>query len=86
MPTVLNSVCATSGPEVHVQMFRSGVQSDLKPPVLSYQASLVVINRSIEGVKAESILPGRGLNLELVAWKRDALTTQTQSLRWHLAN
>ncbi|GFX55215.1 hypothetical protein TNCV_1156721 [Trichonephila clavipes] len=31
---------ATFGPEVHEQMFRSGGQSDAKPPVLSSQASL----------------------------------------------
>ncbi|GFV69281.1 hypothetical protein TNCV_1937611, partial [Trichonephila clavipes] len=43
-PTVPNSVCVTLVPEVHEQMFRSGGQSDVKPPVLSSQASLSVIS------------------------------------------
>ncbi|GFX72426.1 hypothetical protein TNCV_1253801 [Trichonephila clavipes] len=34
MPTVPNSVYATLGPEVHKQMFRSGGQSNAKPPVI----------------------------------------------------
>ncbi|GFT46789.1 hypothetical protein TNCV_1317231 [Trichonephila clavipes] len=42
-PTVPNSVYAPLGPEVHEQMFRSGGQSDVEPPVLSSQASLVLI-------------------------------------------
>ncbi|GFV00341.1 hypothetical protein TNCV_3643191 [Trichonephila clavipes] len=35
-----NSVYATLGSEVHEQMFRSGGQSDAKPPGLNFQASL----------------------------------------------
>ncbi|GFX59812.1 hypothetical protein TNCV_1778511 [Trichonephila clavipes] len=42
-PTVPNSVHATLGSEVHEQMFLSGGQLDMKPPVLSSQASLVLI-------------------------------------------
>ncbi|GFX99875.1 uncharacterized protein TNCV_259121 [Trichonephila clavipes] len=51
MPTVSNSVYATLGPEVHEQMFRSGGQSDTKPPVLSFQASLVLVYPPTEEMK-----------------------------------
>ncbi|GFV81135.1 hypothetical protein TNCV_2271191 [Trichonephila clavipes] len=34
-PYVPNSVYVILGPEVHAQMFRSGGQSDVKPPMLS---------------------------------------------------
>ncbi|GFW31488.1 hypothetical protein TNCV_1288351 [Trichonephila clavipes] len=39
------------GPEVHGQMFRSGGRSDAKPPVLSSQASLVLIYQPTELMK-----------------------------------
>ncbi|GFX41049.1 transposable element Tcb2 transposase [Trichonephila clavipes] len=42
-----NSVYATVDPEVHEQIFRLGGQSDVKPPVLSSQASLVLIYQPI---------------------------------------
>ncbi|GFW19808.1 hypothetical protein TNCV_3561111 [Trichonephila clavipes] len=41
---------------MHEQIFRSGGQSDTKPPVLSFQASLVLIYRPTEEMKAESTL------------------------------
>ncbi|GFV05108.1 hypothetical protein TNCV_223221 [Trichonephila clavipes] len=43
MPTVPITVYVTLGPEVHEQMFRSGGQSDAKPPVFSSQASMVLV-------------------------------------------
>ncbi|GFV67753.1 transposable element Tcb1 transposase [Trichonephila clavipes] len=45
------TVYVSLAPEVHGQMFRSGGQSDVKPPVLSSQASLVLIYRPTEGMK-----------------------------------
>ncbi|GFU47356.1 hypothetical protein TNCV_790681 [Trichonephila clavipes] len=76
-PSVHNSVYATLCPEVHEQMFRSGGQSDTKPPVLSSQVSLVLI-LSTHGrdERPSQLCPARGLNLGPVVWKRDALTTQ----------
>ncbi|GFX21572.1 hypothetical protein TNCV_1399861 [Trichonephila clavipes] len=50
-PAVPNTVYATLGPEVHEQMFWSGSQPDTKRPVLSFQASLVLIYRPTEGMK-----------------------------------
>ncbi|GFV50206.1 bestrophin homolog [Trichonephila clavipes] len=50
--TVPISVYLTLDPEVHEQMFRSGGQPDVKPPVLSSQASLVLIYRPTEGMKS----------------------------------
>ncbi|GFS59909.1 HTH_Tnp_Tc3_2 domain-containing protein [Trichonephila clavipes] len=50
-PTVSISVCVILDPEVHERMFRSGGQSGTKPPVLSSQASLVLISRPTEGMK-----------------------------------
>ncbi|GFS85595.1 hypothetical protein TNCV_2794331 [Trichonephila clavipes] len=44
-----NSVYVTLGPEVYEQIFRSGGQPDVEPPVLSSQASLVLIYRPTEG-------------------------------------
>ncbi|GFW56253.1 hypothetical protein TNCV_1877731 [Trichonephila clavipes] len=38
------------------QMFQSSGQSDVKPPVFSSQANLVLIYRSIEGMKGELTL------------------------------
>ncbi|GFW45287.1 hypothetical protein TNCV_4733951 [Trichonephila clavipes] len=77
MPSVPNSVYPTLGPEVYEQMFRSGGQSDAKPPVLSSHASLVLI-LSTHGrdERPSQPLPARGLNLRPVVWKLDALTTQ----------
>ncbi|GFV17493.1 hypothetical protein TNCV_1272801 [Trichonephila clavipes] len=40
------SVNVTMGPKVHEPMLRSGGQSDVKPQVLSSQASFVLIHRS----------------------------------------
>ncbi|GFV91033.1 hypothetical protein TNCV_1249151 [Trichonephila clavipes] len=40
-----------SGTEVHEQMSESGGQSETSPPVLSLQASLVLIYRPTEGMK-----------------------------------
>ncbi|GFW56804.1 hypothetical protein TNCV_160341 [Trichonephila clavipes] len=51
VPTVFISVHVTLGPEVYEQIFRSGGQSDAKPPVLRSQASLVLIYRPTEGMK-----------------------------------
>ncbi|GFV83335.1 hypothetical protein TNCV_1900611 [Trichonephila clavipes] len=50
-------------------MFRSGGQSDAKPPVFSSQASLILIYRPTEG----STLPNPGLEPGPVAWKHDTL-------------
>ncbi|GFX24435.1 hypothetical protein TNCV_992501 [Trichonephila clavipes] len=50
-PTVPNSVYVDLGPEVHEQIFQSGSQSDAKPPVLSSQASLVLIHRQTERMR-----------------------------------
>ncbi|GFV27999.1 hypothetical protein TNCV_1920181, partial [Trichonephila clavipes] len=50
-PTVSNLICLTLGPEVHVQMLRSGGQSDAKAPVLSSQANIVLIFRPTEELK-----------------------------------
>ncbi|GFW59252.1 hypothetical protein TNCV_2781831 [Trichonephila clavipes] len=54
-------VYVTLGPEVHEQMFRSGGQSDAKPPVLSFQAILVLIYRPTEGMKGRVDLAQPGL-------------------------
>ncbi|GFX86803.1 uncharacterized protein TNCV_3750761 [Trichonephila clavipes] len=51
-PTVPISVYITLDPEVHDQMCRSGGQSDAKPPVLSSQASLVLLFRPTEEMKS----------------------------------
>ncbi|GFX49770.1 hypothetical protein TNCV_3073231 [Trichonephila clavipes] len=42
-PTIPNSVYATLGSEVYEHMLRLGGQSNVKPAVLSFQASLVLI-------------------------------------------
>ncbi|GFT21672.1 hypothetical protein TNCV_617751 [Trichonephila clavipes] len=50
------------GTGLPVQMFRSSGQSDAKLPVFSSQASLVLIYKPTEGIKAESPFPGLGFN------------------------
>ncbi|GFW78216.1 hypothetical protein TNCV_136851 [Trichonephila clavipes] len=47
----LDLVHATLGPVVHEQMFRSGGQSDAKPPELSSQESLGLLYRPTEWMK-----------------------------------
>ncbi|GFT93080.1 hypothetical protein TNCV_4400711 [Trichonephila clavipes] len=44
------SIIVTLGAVVHEQMFRSGGQFYVKPSAFSSQASLVLINRSTEGI------------------------------------
>ncbi|GFU92613.1 hypothetical protein TNCV_4795411 [Trichonephila clavipes] len=51
-PTVPNSVYATLGLDVHEQIFRSDGQLDAKLPALSSQASLILIYRPTEEIKA----------------------------------
>ncbi|GFW05213.1 hypothetical protein TNCV_2905031 [Trichonephila clavipes] len=53
-----SSIC---GLEVHVQMFRSGGQSDVKPPMVSSQASLVLIYQPLSRLSRPC--PAWGLNL-----------------------
>ncbi|GFX63135.1 hypothetical protein TNCV_4191701 [Trichonephila clavipes] len=53
-PTVPNSVCATLGPEVYQQMFRSGGQSDAKTPSVKLQSKLgTPFIDPLKGSKAE---------------------------------
>ncbi|GFX12877.1 hypothetical protein TNCV_1976151 [Trichonephila clavipes] len=62
------------GAGVHVQMLRSSNQSDVKPPVFSSQAIVILIYRPTEGMKVLSRpCLARYLNPGPVAWKRDAL-------------
>ncbi|GFS80069.1 hypothetical protein TNCV_2988481 [Trichonephila clavipes] len=63
-PTVPISAFVTLEAEVHEQMFCSGSQSDMKPPVFNSQANLALIYRPC--------LP-RVLNLRSVVWKHDTL-------------
>ncbi|GFX41415.1 hypothetical protein TNCV_3489561 [Trichonephila clavipes] len=67
MPEIIFKICTTAhedqdlqgsshymwplSTEVHEQMFRLGNQSELKPPVFSPQASLILFYRPIEGMK-----------------------------------
>ncbi|GFV72834.1 hypothetical protein TNCV_1325451 [Trichonephila clavipes] len=66
------------GLEVHEQMFRLGNQSDSKPPVLSSQASLVLIYRPTEEIKAEFPLPSP--RFETSTRGAEARSTTTQPL------
>ncbi|GFV93604.1 hypothetical protein TNCV_1989161 [Trichonephila clavipes] len=70
------SVYVTLGPEVHEQMFRSGGQSDAKPPVLSSQASLVFIYRPTEGMKSrvDFAQPGKLDKQYALVVKKDIMT------------
>ncbi|GFW41684.1 hypothetical protein TNCV_9221 [Trichonephila clavipes] len=62
----------TLGTEVHEQMFRSGGQFDVKPPVFSSQASLVLICHPTEGMKGCSRAFGDGpRNFELWSGDKD---------------
>ncbi|GFS77400.1 hypothetical protein TNCV_4566311 [Trichonephila clavipes] len=60
-------------------MFRLGGQSEAKPPVLSSQASLGSLTTHWRDERLSQPCPARGLNLVLVVWKRDALTTRTRA-------
>ncbi|GFY00190.1 uncharacterized protein TNCV_2835471 [Trichonephila clavipes] len=50
-PTVTISLYVISSTGLHVKMYRSSGQSDVKSPVFSSQASLVLIYRPTEGMK-----------------------------------
>ncbi|GFX73576.1 hypothetical protein TNCV_2342811 [Trichonephila clavipes] len=49
------------GAEMDVQMFCSNGQSDAKPPVFSFQASLVLIYQPTEGMKGRVNLAQPGI-------------------------
>ncbi|GFS57326.1 hypothetical protein TNCV_491991 [Trichonephila clavipes] len=61
---VSNSVYATLGSEVYEQMFRSSGQSDVKPPVLGSQTSLVLLlSTHCRDERLSQPCPAWGLNL-----------------------
>ncbi|GFX11893.1 hypothetical protein TNCV_2996771 [Trichonephila clavipes] len=60
--TVPISIYLTLGSDVDQEIFRSGDQSELKPPVLSSQASLVLIYRPTEGMKVSINLAHPGVS------------------------
>ncbi|GFV69934.1 hypothetical protein TNCV_1983011 [Trichonephila clavipes] len=72
--TFSNLIFVTLGTEVQEQMFRSGGQSDVKPPVLSSRASFLLIYRPLKDSKNETTLPrSRFQPPGPVAWKPDIL-------------
>ncbi|GFW76665.1 hypothetical protein TNCV_4943821 [Trichonephila clavipes] len=73
----------TLGPRVHEQMFRSGGQSDARPPVLSSQASLVLIYQPTEGMKGCVDLTQSGV-CTLDMWCGSAV--HEYSIAWLLTN
>ncbi|GFT50409.1 hypothetical protein TNCV_1004111 [Trichonephila clavipes] len=77
MPTLPNSVYATLDPEVHEQIFRSGGQSDANTPSVKFPRQFGThLLTLLRGERLSQPCSARGLNLEPVAGKRKALTTQ----------
>ncbi|GFY34349.1 hypothetical protein TNCV_2506521 [Trichonephila clavipes] len=68
MTTVHISVNVTLGAGVYVQMFWSSGQSDLKPPALSSQSSLVLIYRPTEAARGLLTTDHVILNHGQVTW------------------
>ncbi|GFX62861.1 hypothetical protein TNCV_3351871 [Trichonephila clavipes] len=76
---VPNSVYVTLGPEMHEQMFQSGGQSYVKTSSVKFPRKLethLLTHPLKRGENLSQPCPDRGLNLEIVVWKRDELTTQ----------
>ncbi|GFW26292.1 hypothetical protein TNCV_4423391 [Trichonephila clavipes] len=77
MATVPNSVCLIWCSEVHEQMFQSVRWSVSREPTSVKFPSKLGTHLSTHWIdeRLNQPFPARGLNLEPVAWKRDALAT-----------
>ncbi|GFX65480.1 hypothetical protein TNCV_4735281 [Trichonephila clavipes] len=70
------------GVEAYGQVFRSGGQSDAKPPVFSSRASLVFIDQ-LKRWKAEITLPTKSLRSRPEAWKHSSTRLHFQFCKYY---